>query len=266
MQQQLIVQSFQNTKIQLNIGIVGWRILAFSIDFFILIAYFFAILFSIIYVATGTFNIDSLGDEKVLNFLLMLIFLPLYFYSLWTEFLFNGQTFGKMICGIKVIKINGYQCTFIEYLLRWLFRMIDIYPVMILSVFFGEFGSVGTMLIGIPALISAAITKKGQRLGDIVAGTTVVKLKDRKDISITILKEVEQTYQPKFPNVIKLSDNDMRIIKDTFTISRQNRDYNTIGKLRKKIEEVTEIKSNLTDVEFIDIVIKDFNYYTQEMK
>jgi len=67
--------------------------------------------------------------------------------------------------------------------------------------------------------------------------------------------------------VIKLSDNDARIIKETFSSARVSKDYQTLIKLRKKIIEVVGIKDvkQGTDMEFIDVILKDYNFYTQNM-
>jgi hypothetical protein len=67
--------------------------------------------------------------------------------------------------------------------------------------------------------------------------------------------------------VIKLSDNDARIIKDTFKKAKQTKDYKTLIKLRTKIIEVLELKEikHKTDHEFINVILKDYNYYTQNM-
>ena len=78
---------------------------------------------------------------------------------------------------------------------------------------------------------------------------------------------MRQDYKPFYPTVIKLSDNDARIIKDTFVTAKENRDYKTLIKLREKIIEVaqiTNVKHN-RDVDFIDTILKDYNYYTQNM-
>jgi hypothetical protein len=98
------------------------------------------------------------------------------------------------------------------------------------------------------------------------AGTSVITLKNNVNISHTILEELEDTYQPTYPNVIKLSDNDARIIKETFNTAKASRDYATLIKLRQKIIEVADIKVvNENDMQFIETILKDYNYYTQSM-
>jgi hypothetical protein len=71
---------------------------------------------------------------------------------------------------------------------------------------------------------------------------------------------------PTYPLVIKLSDNDVRIIKETFETAITTRDYATIIKLREKVLSVTGIKNQSgNDQDFIRTLLKDYNYYTQNM-
>ena len=80
------------------------------------------------------------------------------------------------------------------------------------------------------------------------------------------MEEIGQEYQPRYPLVIKLSDNDARIIKETFQNAMKTADFVVLNKLTAKIEQVTGIKNDLGSTqEFIRTVLKDYNYYTQNM-
>jgi len=149
---------------------------------------------------------------------------------------------------IRVVKIDGYQASFVDYLIRWFFRIIDL-----------------NMLSGFIALIAVIVSEKGQRLGDMTAGTAVISLKNKVLISHTILEEIGDNYKPLYPSVIRLSDNDMRIIKETFLVAKKGKDMDTLNKLRAKVEQVIETKSDQQTIPFIDIIIKDYNFYTQNM-
>jgi hypothetical protein len=110
------------------------------------------------------------------------------------------------------------------------------------------------------------VNKKTQRLGDISAGTAVITLKNKITINNTILEDLEEEYKPRYPLVIKLSDNDARIIKETFQNAIKSADYLVLTKLINKIEEVTGIKNDLDSPrEFIQTILKDYNFYTQNM-
>ncbi|MDX9704667.1 MAG: RDD family protein [Weeksellaceae bacterium] len=212
--------------------------------------------------------------SSFLQILFTILIFPAFFYSLWTEYFFNGQTFGKKICGIRVVKLNGYRAGFSEYFSRWAFRLVDFWTGIFLLLFFIPlFGlEIATALAfvllfgsGAIAFFSIIQSKNAQRIGDKIAGTTVLKLKEKHSISITILKEIQEDYIPVYPQVIKLTDNDARIIKDAFTAAKKRGDRKTLERLRKKLELILDIQSTQNDADFIDIIMKDFNYYTQKL-
>ena len=69
-----------------------------------------------------------------------------------------------------------------------------------------------------------------------------------------------------YPAVIKLSDNDMRIIKETYTKALAQKDAATMKKLCEKIESVTKITNQSgNDADFVKTILKDYNFYTQSM-
>ncbi|NHM01373.1 RDD family protein [Flavobacterium difficile] len=244
---QLSITTTQNVNINFTAASVGDRIIGQLLDTLVKIAYMISI----------SYVLDFTGANKYLNFedtwstvaIMILIFSPAIVYSLVQESLWEGQTIGKKLMKMKVIKIDGYQAGFGDYLIRWLFRTIDVL--------------IGSGIIGI---IFIATNKKSQRLGDIAAGTAVISLKNKININHTILQELQEDYVPVYPEVIKLSDNDMRIIKDTFESCLKSKDYVTISKMRKKIIDVTGLKyDSNTDVEFVRTVLKDYNFYTRNM-
>ena len=92
------------------------------------------------------------------------------------------------------------------------------------------------------------------------------EIKNKINISHTILEEIGEAYVPTYPLVIKLSDNDMRIIKETYHKAVAKNDHEIIYKLVAKIESVTGIKNQSgNNADFIRVVLKDYNFYTQHM-
>ena len=77
---------------------------------------------------------------------------------------------------------------------------------------------------------------------------------------------MDEEYQPQYPLVIKLSDNDVRIIKETYNDAQRINDPELVHKLRLKIEEVTGIKNKSgNNQDFIKTILKDYSFYTQSM-
>lgn len=262
---ELQINTTQNVKIKFKAASVGERMLAFILDFIIFIAYWWFI-YGVLDAGRLYSDENDVWTIKSMHFLLNI---PFIFYTLIMESVFEGQTVGKMIMKIKVVKYDGYQTTFLDFLIRWFFRLIDIYLFTTLWIFMGsaeELFFLSILFGPIIGLIMLIATKHTQRVGDIIAGTVVISLKNNISISQTILENISQDYVPTYPAVIKLSDNDARIIKETFEMVKKNRDYAVLIKLRSKIEEVTGIKNQeRNDSIFIDKVLKDYNYYTQDM-
>lgn len=202
------------------------------------------------------------GDAWKIKALDVLFFLPVTFYSLYSEIDLEGQTLGKKLLKIKVISYRRFLRIIDFNLFTLLFVYLaslglsDAYAILMFIFIFGK--TVEFLLI--------LFTNKNKRFVDIIANTIVIYLKDETTFSQTILEDIKENYIPTYPNVIKLSDNDARIIKETFKTAAKFNDYKTLIKLRSKILEVTDIKSvHKSDKEFIDAILKDYNLYTQNM-
>lgn len=245
---ELSINTTQNVKINFIAASVGERLGAFFIDLFVIICYITAlsiILFDWLQLDRLMVNLDGWSRGAIF----LILYSPVIVYSLVLESVFEGQSLGKKLLKIKVVKIDGYQAGFGDYLIRWFFRVIDFFT-----------------FFGLPGLITVITSQKSQRLGDMAAGTAVITLKNKINISHTILEEIGEAYVPTYPLVIKLSDNDMRIIKETYQKAAAKNDHEVIYKLVAKIESVTGIKNQSgNNTDFIRVILKDYNFYTQNM-
>ena len=267
----LQIKTAQNVNINFTLANVGQRLMAFVVDNIIKFGYFYFLVyffdFSLI-----TESVENDGwSLKAIN---VLFFLPITFYTLYSEILMNGQTLGKKVLNIRVINIDGFKPSTTDYIIRWFLRIVDFNLATLIFIYMISLGysNLYTLLMAIfivgkiVGFMLIILTKKNQRFGDIIADTIVVYEKDEVKFSETILEHITDTYKPTYANVIKLSDNDARIIKETFLNAKKFKDYKTLIKLRSKIQEVTNIQSkHKSDLEFIDTVLKDYNYYTQNM-
>ena len=244
---QLSINTTQNVNINFTAASVGDRIFAQLLDILVMIAY--AVVVGVLLDITGlSTTIEAMDTWSVMG-AYGIIYSPIMFYTIVQESLWEGQTIGKRIMKTKVIKLDGYQAGFGDYLIRWLFRLVEI-----------------LIGYGIIALIAVIASKKSQRLGDMAVGTAVITLKNKVNINHTIIQDINSDYVPTYPLVIKLSDNDVRIIKETFETAITTRDFATIIKLREKVLSVTGIKNQSgNDQDFIRTLLKDYNYYTQNM-
>lgn len=214
---------------------VGERIIARLIDMVIIILYLFATI--------SFFNkVPTLVLYQV-SYLLFII-LPAVCYSLLFEVFNHGQSIGKMIMNIRVVMADGSSPTFGAYLLRWLLYLID----------FTITGGLG--------LIFILMTKKSQRIGDLAAGTMVIKLNDYRKINVSLdeYSHLEANYHPVFPQAGDLSLEQINVIEKALSVNGKER-YNYISQLSGKIKELLGINTQLSDEKFLETLVKDYQYY-----
>jgi len=233
------IETAQNVNIVQNVAGVGERILAFIIDFLIII--FYVILVSILFAAA---DLDS--DSYFL--VTMTIGLPVFLYHLLWEMFWNGRSPGKAVMKLRVVKLDGSKPSFSSYLLRWLLRIIDISSTM-----------------GAVALVTILFNGRGQRCGDIAAATTIITEKKTMDLSRTILIDIPEGYVPSYPQVTVFSDREMQTIKSVFMDAKRMGNHNVILKLAKQVTTVMDATTEETPIKFLDTVIMDYNFYTQQM-
>ncbi len=231
------IETAQNVSIQQNVAGIGERIAAYLIDWVILLAYIF--IAAIILGATGAAG----GEDWVV---VMILFLPFTLYHLLWETFWDGKTPGKKIMKIKVAKLDGSKPVFSNYLVRWLLRMIDI-----------------ALVSGGVAVVMILVRGKGQRLGDMAAGTTVISEKQRVRFHQTTFVEIPEDYIAHYPQVTVFSDAEMQKIKTIYLDARRHGNHNVIVKLSEKVASVMEIDPQEKPLKFIARVVEDYNFYTQ---
>ncbi len=231
--QTISVSTTQNVSIQYPLASVGERILAYFIDRLIMV------IFAII----SVFAVYNLAQTAVWAYI-MVIVLPLLLYSLVFEIVMKGQTPGKKAMNIQVIKLDGTEPGFGEYVLRWIFSIVD----------FGFFG-------GIIAFLLIIIGGKGQRLGDVVAGTTVVKLIQQKEISSEeIFITPETNYEPMFPQASQLNARDLEIIQKAIDANSNFGNEKPLPRAAEKVKEILGVQSNMPPREFLYLIVKDYHH------
>jgi uncharacterized RDD family membrane protein YckC len=230
------VQTSQNVAIEYSLANVGERLISNIFDYLIIGGYYL-----IIFIFTSIAGINwSMAFSVVIGLLPFL-------YQLLCEVFLQGQSFGMRIRKTKVIRLDGKNLSIGNCLLRWALRPIDI-----------------LISGGGIAVIAISMSKSGQRIGDMAAGTTVVKMKDELVLDDTIFHDTGLNYKPIYPQVNKLSDADIAIIKETIHLAERTGNRMTAFATCKKLESILFVK-NLTPAEpvrFLRTIIKDYNHIT----
>ncbi len=230
------INTSQNVNISYNPADISDRIIAFLIDMLIMLAIFVALrmVFSEIIVRSDGFD-----------FLLAISSLPFLLYHFISEIALNGQSIGKRSRNIKIVAISGAEPRLSQYMIRWAFRILDV------SISFGAL-----------AILTIVIGKKGQRLGDLLAGTTVIKLKSQKNfLDKHTINEIEEDYNPVFIEASMLTPKHISIIEKTINAYMDKGDIFLLGSLRDVIVKEMKIEDPpMADLKFLQTILKDYHY------
>lgn len=233
------IETAQNVTIEQNVAPIMDRMWAYLIDSLVIGLYFFFCILLLIGI-----GIDIQDAWSIY----LIVSLPGFLYYVLLETFWDGQTVGKKLLQTKVVKLDGSKPGFSNYFIRWIIRIVDV----VLS-------SCGL------ALIVILIKGNGQRLGDIAAGTTVISLKQKVTLKDTLIRDIALDYVPKYSQVTLFNDSDMQTIKTVYEEAKRLDDHNVILSLYKRVITVMEVEPLETPIEFLNTVIKDYNYYTQNM-
>lgn len=236
------IETTQNVDIDYKIASLGDRVVAQILDFLVMIGYAIAIGFILIYVNTVLYN-TSFYYPTAFG---IVLYLPIFLYDFICEVFMNGQSIGKKAMKIRVVKIDGSQPGIGSYFLRWILKPIDVFITQ---------GSV--------AFLTILINGKGQRLGDLAANTTVIKLKQDVNLEDILIPKVEEKYEVVYPQVSLLNDSDIQIIKDVLN-HKMNLDLysyqNLVDKAKLGIAKKMGVEPDANGIRFLNVVIKDYTH------
>ncbi|HQZ96270.1 MAG TPA: RDD family protein [Pyrinomonadaceae bacterium] len=166
----LIIETPERVQLEFALASIGNRFLAVAIDHFI--QYFTIILVAWFALSLAGFSSSDIVDAPdrlvsempkwTIAILIITLFLIFAGYFIAFEWLWNGQTPGKRLMKLRVIRDDGRPLTLWEAIARNLLRIGDAVPGFVLPVY-----SVGLIVI--------FLSGRDQRLGDIFAGTVVVR-------------------------------------------------------------------------------------------
>lgn len=218
----LSIDTPENVLLDAEIAGFGTRCIAAIIDYIIIILLIFG--FSYLFEAASNAARSPFDTETPdwWGAIFALVLLALFvFYHLLFEILWNGQTPGKRMTGVRVVQATGLPLTISGAIIRNLVRLFDFLPV-----FYG-FG-----------LICMFATKNSQRLGDLAAKTLVIRegrklkldtLRENYNVSYFYIKRTEPI--PHYIHIDLLDETDRRAAIDYLRRRSELRDSESIARI-----------------------------------
>jgi len=148
-----VVETPEQIRIEFALAGIGSRFLAFALDFAIQFGVGLVLL-----IVWAVISVSGYRSVWLIAIVISSLFLLHFGYFIGFEILWNGQTPGKRKAGLRVIKDSGRPLSPFETVARNLLRIVDQLP--------------GFYAVGLIAIVS---TKSNKRLGDLVAGSIVVR-------------------------------------------------------------------------------------------
>lgn len=237
------IDTSQKVTIQYELASLGNRALAYFIDVLIMVG---SIIILLLLFRT------AIDDYSMGKYFAYLVVLPVFFfYTLVSEIVLDGQTLGKRAIGLKVIKINGDEPSNSDYIIRWMFRMIDIYL---------SFWSIAALLI--------SSSGNSQRLGGILSGTTVIRRNSTRQFHLKDILKIQTTdnYEPVYPEITQLSEQDMLFVKQVLERARRYKNAahkRALRELSEQLQKTLQVKAKNNDQQFLRTLINDYIVLTR---
>jgi uncharacterized RDD family membrane protein YckC len=210
----LSIETPENVAFGYEVAGLGSRFMAALVDSLLILALLIVVgLVGALFSGAVLTNIEQ-SEELVLwvvGALILIAFVLMGGYYIFFELLWNGQTPGKRVFNLRVIRSDGRPITLTESLVRNLVRLVDFLP--------------STYGVGV---VTMFLTSQAQRLGDLAASTLVIF--DQGEVTLeslrprtgstpavrTQLNEVTGEREPVLPDVPvqRLTDQDARLIEE----------------------------------------------------
>lgn len=241
------IRTTQNVTIEYQLATLGERFLAFLVDLVLVLGAYLALLYLLISAAGE--SLTSVSYQVFAFFLPVGLFV---LYSFVSELIWQGQTAGKRLFNLKVMRIDGGDPALGDYLLRAVFHLPD-------TLLSG--GVLGALLI--------SSTPRRQRLGDMTAHTAVIKSSISSEFYLEAILNIStrEDYEPRYPAVQQFAEEDMLLVKAA--LSRYQRFPNAAhDEALDELLEVIRQRSGLVPdgqarEEFLRTLIRDYIVLTR---
>lgn len=227
----------QYVRIEQAVASVGDRILAQLIDWGIVYSYLILAIW-----IESELKIDT-PWVAILTLMVWLLYVP------FMEVMNQGQTLGKMVMKMRVVKADGSRPSLGAYIMRWMLFLVD--------------GPMTSFM----GLIPMIMTKSNQRLGDLAAGTVVVKLQNYKKIQVSLdeYDYLMKNYTPRYVQAADLSLEQIEIIRRTLLQTEESANYYRLSQLSEKVQQKLAVsRAEPNDEQFLRRIVRDYQYYAIE--
>ncbi|MBL7825562.1 MAG: RDD family protein [Saprospiraceae bacterium] len=241
------ITTTQNVTIEYQLASLRERMLAWLLDMFIVV-FGYILLYQL-----SRLIFKDLWDWGWSVFWAVMPFMIYFLYHIFLEILNGGQTPGKMALNIRVVRLDGKDPEWSDVVLRSVLQLVD-------SIFC--LGIIGSLLI--------KTTAKCQRLGDMAANTTVIKIQQdawRFRLEDILSISTLNNYEPTYPQVRHLNEKDMIFVKTV--LARYQRYPNpaheeVIEDLVSHLMPILQIHDRpLNRIEFLKTLLKDYIVLTR---
>lgn len=235
------ITTTQNVTIQYGLASAVYRTIAFLIDLLVI-----SIVSGIL---LGVISTLSKSAEEIALYFTVIPFVV--FYSLAFEQLNNGQSLGKLALRLRVIRADGEKANFLDYVMRWVFRALDIY-----------------FTLGGVAVLCVVSSRNNQRIGDLLANTIVVNVGKTERMRLDSLLKLNkiQNYKTTYPEVVNMPEEAMLIVKETLQKHKKHKNFahqQALNLLVEKIGIELNIVPPKNKTQFLKTLLKDYVVLTR---
>ena len=190
----LRIDTPEGVELELTLAGLGSRVGAAAIDGVILAIATIVVLIAVVMIGSASVSADMFS--LVIGFGALLVFVIIFGYYLLFETLNSGRTPGKSALGIRVIRADGTPLGFGAVAIRTLLRMVDSLP---------AFYATG--------IVSILATPHNQRVGDLAAGTVVIRDRASGSLATSGLIGTEDLARLPRWDTSALNDEDVALLR-----------------------------------------------------